>query len=197
MEIFLIIVGLIVLAFILFNLYNVNNKYKENFCAKNNVTDTHALSATHASSATHALEAPNIPTDWRCKFRIGGKYCKSIAGKNIADVKGKYVFPKPELLYDGIYKSNRNIKGNIETQKWNLIGQYYPIEGKYAANRFYHVPESHLGPKGISNDPTIFYGDWNILDMKNRNEYELDKCNNEKYNNYLEGIVYLSSGVGN
>ena len=182
MEIFLTILGLILLAFIALNFYNKEEfNTKSSTCHNNDIRDT------------HAVKAPNIPNDPQCRFKIGGKYCKSIGNQNISPVKGKYVFPIEKLLYDGIYHSNNNIKDNVETQKWSLVGK--PWNRYYATNKFYHVPKNHFDSNTISSDPTIFYGDWNILNTQDRNQYELDKCSNEKYNNYKKSIVYWSAGV--
>ena len=92
---------------------------------------------------SHALLAPNIPYDRDQKYKIGGKYCQIIDNDEIVSRKGKYIFPIPKFLYDGIWDNNIEIKGDVETKKWFLTnGNIY--ENQYATNNFFHVPEAIL-----------------------------------------------------
>ncbi len=89
---------------------------------------------------THALMAPNIPDDVQTRYRVGGKFYKKL-DYPLAPKEGKYEFPKPKLLYDGIWESHRTIDdNNIETQKWTLVKKYFPTKGKYATDKFFHLP---------------------------------------------------------
>ncbi len=182
----IIILGiLIILAIVIYIAYEKANVHmlKESFCPAPNVNDT------------HALLAPNIPDDWRCKFIIGGKYCRP--NKYLLAAKaGKYEFPKPDLLYDGIFKSNEHIKGNIETQNWKLIGKHYPVQEQYAGDKFLHVAKPGLGPDQQLVDNDIYFPDWSILRMKDKNMAFLDVCNDSKHPKHINGIRYLTSGVG-
>lgn len=158
---------------------------QETYCNQNNINDT------------HVLQPPNIPDDWRSTFKIGGKFCKKIKEKNIAPTQGKYTFPIQQLLYDGIYQNDRKIYDNnkLESQKWSIIKKYYPIHNFYASNKYLYVPENHIGQDKISHDKTIFYGDWDILGIRNKNQYNFDNCNMNKHRNHIEGIVYWKSGI--
>ena len=85
MELIIFISFLIILALTIYIFYDKGNSkiVNEEFCNLPSVNDT------------HALEAPNIPDDWRCKFKIGGKYCRKNK-YNLAPKCGKFEFPKPE-----------------------------------------------------------------------------------------------------
>lgn len=141
---------------------------------------------------THALLAPNIPDDPQTTYKIGGKYCKPILEKNIVPIDGKYKFIKQQLMYDGIWKSDRKISDNTETQKWS-IKYGSPIEGTYATNKFFHLPEKVMTECTIDRD--IYFPDWNRLEIKDRNKYNFDVCDYDKNKNYKKGIMYVEAGV--
>jgi hypothetical protein len=147
---------------------------------------------------TNILLSPNIPTDKRYKFKIGGKHCKEYNFKIVPE-NGKYIFPKQELLYDGIYKSKRKFYNNkdndIELQKWNIINKYYPINDKYATNNFFHIPKKGMGPDKYLRDTNIYFPDWLHLKIKDRNQSYLDICNKNKHPKHINGIRYLESGI--
>ena len=101
-----IIIVLIITLFILYTCYQgYKNNSNEKYC-------------NQSESNTCALLAPNIPDDPRHVFKIGGKYCKPIKEQSIASDVGRYKFVKQELMYDGIWKSDREIDDNKETQQW-------------------------------------------------------------------------------
>jgi hypothetical protein len=180
--IYLIIISSIILLFLLyFSKERYINYDKDNeYCTQ---------------EKTHALLAPNIPDDWKTSFLIGGKYCKPIKNKNLAPINGKYIFPKQRLLYDGIWNSDSEINNDIQKQDWNLIQNFYPIEGQYGANKYLHLPQKYMNANQKIIDQSLYYGDWNILNMKDKNMYNYDICNFDKNKNHIKGIMYIKPGI--
>lgn len=139
---------------------------------------------------TNAIMAPNIPMDPQTTFRIGGKYCKELPEfhKNIAPIKGKYTFPIPKLLYDGVWNSNSRIFSKdgkaIESNPWNLICNQFPTKGAYRTNKFFHIPQCYLPRNCYVIDKSIFYGDRRIIPQYNRN----DLCEGKD-------IIYQDMGI--
>jgi len=183
MEEYIIFVLIVILLF-LYNFYEDYNFYttSEKYC---NQTD----------SDTCVLYAPNIPMDPKIKHKICGKYNTKIKEENIVSNKGKFIFPKQELLYDGIWKSNKYVKDNIETQKWDIIKNQYPAEGEYATDKYLHMPENHMCLDMEVVDKDIYYPNWNKLEMKDRNMYNFDVCEYNKRKNHKGSIVYLEPGL--
>ena len=179
----IIVIAVIIILFILYIGYE---KYEyisnEEYC-------------NQSESTTCPLLAPNIPDDPRKSFKICGKFCKPIKEKNIAPTEGRFVFPKQELLYDGIWKSNRKIDDNKETQKWNMIGNQFPVEGEYASNNYLHMPEKHMCLDMEVIDRDVYYPNWNVLQIKDRNMYNFDVCDYDKRKDHKKGIVYWPAGV--
>ena len=184
MEEYIILILIIVLL-ILYTFYENSTYYSlsnEEYC-------------NQSESDTCALLAPNIPDDPKTEYQICGKYCKSISEKDIAPTEGKYVFPKQELLYDGIWKSDRKFTNSTETQKWKMIGDQFPVEGEYAANKYLHLPEKHMCLDMEVVDKDIYYPNWNLLEMKDRNMHHFDVCDYNKSEKHKGGIFHLEVGL--
>lgn len=126
---------------------------------------------------TNAVMAPNIPMDSQTVFRIGGKYCKEFpkSYRYIAPTDGKYTFPIPKLLYDGVWNSKSKIFSKdgktIESNPWNLIRNQFPTNGEYRANKFFHIPQCYLPRNCRVIDKSIFYGDRRIIPQYTRNDF--------------------------
>lgn len=180
-EIIIIILIIVLLAiYIFYENYPYYSPSNEKYCNK---------------SETCILMAPNIPKDPQTKYQICGKYNKPIQDNNIAPTEGKFIFPKQRLLYDGIWKSDRKIDNTTEIQNWNMITDQYPIEGEYATDKFLHMPEKHMCLDMEVIDKDIYYPNWNILAMKDRNMHHLDVCDYNKSTAHKNGIFYLEAGL--
>lgn len=184
MEEYIILALIIVLLF----LYTSYEGY-------NNISESTEEYCNQSESDTCALLAPNIPDDPKNRFEICGKFNRAVSEKEIAPTEGKFVFPKQELLYDGIWKSHRKIKDNVETQEWEMIKDQYPVEGEYAADKYLHMPKKHMCLDMEVVEKDIYYPDWNVLAMKDRNMYNFDVCDYNKREDHKGSIVYLPAGV--
>lgn len=177
METIIIAIVFLLVFMIGYFYYGIGANVDEKFC---NIKDEYQ---------THALLAPNIPVDPQTEFKIGGKYNKPIVDGNLAPVEGKFIFPIWDYLYDGIWKSDEKINGTTETQKWRINKEGCgPIIGEYAANKFLHLPKKPFMDGAIDTD--IYFPDWNLLEMKDKNGYNFDACNNGKNDGYKRGIQY-------
>jgi hypothetical protein len=152
--------------------------------------DTETYCNQHENE-THALLAPNIPDDPQTTYRIGGKYCRPLREHNIVPEHGKYEFVKQQLEYDGVWKSNRKITDETENQTWTTKC-VKPIEGTYATNKFFHVPEKVMIP-GCTRDDNVYVPD--RLEIKDRNMYNFDQCDFDKRKGHVRDIVYWKSGL--
>lgn len=135
-----------------------------------------------------AIVSPNIPDDPQTKHQSCGKVCKKPEESRIASNQGKYTFPIPKLLYDGIWNDWTSFdKKNIETKKWNMTENCkVPTEGQYAANKLFHLPECYLPEGWQAIDKDIYFPNWDILGINNIP----NECNREK-----SEIHYWASGV--
>lgn len=125
-----------------------------------------------AEGQTHALMPPNIPFDCKTSYVTGGKHVQHM-NMNIGPQKGKYVFPIPQLKYDGIYKSVKRSDGDIVNQEWFVTDDKNDnVNGYYSSHKLFHLPKYDTFLRGIMvKDPTIFYGDRNIIKTEGRNDY--------------------------
>ncbi len=183
MEIIVVILIILVISIIYMLYQNYGIVYMtETFCPK--------------EEDTHALMAPNIPDDPKILYRIGGKYCKPLAEQGLAAKEGNYTFPIPKLLYDGVWESHEKIDKNYQLQRWCPIGDKFPTQSQYATNKFFHIPELTLEPGMIAKDTNVVWGDWNVLDIEDRNMDFLDRCDYDKHPTHRKGIMYWPSGIG-
>lgn len=139
---------------------------------------------------TCALMAPNIPVDPKTSYKICGKYCNQPSENNLAPNNGNYIFPIPKLLYDGIWDNNRKIYDDkeidIEVQKWGLTRRI-PTNGKYATNKFFHLPAVYLAPGQKACDPSMYWNNREILETYDRGDVR---------DNRDPEIAYWPAGVG-
>lgn len=123
-------------------------------------------------NTAHTLIPPNIPVDPQTKYKIGGRYCDNIGGKSLTYQKGKYIFPIPELLYDGIYQSRGCIddKTSSAIRKWKLLAktQCSPTDKIYTTNKYFHLPEKDLQFAVV--DENMFYNDLDKLGACTQNQ---------------------------
>ena len=105
---------------------NETSDVKEPFCTNPCLTE----------NTTHCLIPANPPESQPQYFKVGNEE----ADKEVPMVpsEGKYMFKKPELLYDGIWRSEPNRIGCYEKNNWRLAGDGCSA-GTYGANKYFDI----------------------------------------------------------
>ena len=98
------LISIILILLLLFYLYNyyylVNNEpVQENFTSQVEIDSPIGLKKF---TDTNVVTAPNIPMDKHDNHQTGGSNCVQLDGP-LAPTNGKFVFPIPKFLYDGIW----------------------------------------------------------------------------------------------
>lgn len=146
----------ILVVIVIFGLFVINLKTKENFLSLTKlekllyIRQPHDINICNTDIPLVKLECnrvPNHPTGFEPEINIGKMEVEEPFHR-LAPKSGKYTFIIPELKYDGIY--SRNVNKNNKCC-WSLKSN--SKNETYGSDNFFHTPEKQLCGRTICEKP--------------------------------------------